>query len=178
MSKWSEVGNWLKDNAVSGAALVGSLLTGNVGGAIAAGASLVASATGSDDPIKVLAALKSDPTTMVRLQELANANEDSIRRHLESMEAYKLEDLQREHQETQETIRSGDNSNDLFVRRTRPGQSWISLFAAIAYVFYVPTPDLWVLGALLTLPLSYAGLRQIGKGMDAIGEVMAARKVK
>lgn len=178
MSKWSEVGNWLKDNAVSGAALVGSLLTGNAGGAVAAGAALVASATGSDDPARVLLALKNDPTTMVKLQELANANEDSIRRHLEAMEAYKLEDLQREHQETQETIRSGDNSNDLFVRRTRPGQSWISLFAAIAYVFYVPTPDLWVLGALLTLPLSYAGLRQIGKGMDAIGEVMAARKVK
>lgn len=30
MSTWSKVGDWLKDNAGSGAALVGSLVTGNV----------------------------------------------------------------------------------------------------------------------------------------------------
>lgn len=178
MSKWAQVGDWLKDNAGSGAALVGSLLTGNVAGAVAAGASLVATATGSDDPSKVMAALKSDPATVVRLQELANANEDSIRRHLEVMEAQKLQDQQEEHKQTQETVRSSDNSHDAFVRRTRPGQSWLSLLAAIGYVFYSPTPDLWILGALLTLPLSYAGLRQIGKGVGLFGAMASSRKSK
>ena len=37
---WSDVGSWLKDNAGTGAALVGSLLTGNVPGAVAAGVAL------------------------------------------------------------------------------------------------------------------------------------------
>lgn len=41
MSDWGKVGGWLKDNAGTGAALVGSLLTGNAPGAIAAGISLV-----------------------------------------------------------------------------------------------------------------------------------------
>ena len=34
---WAEVGKWLKENAGIGATLVGSLLTGNVPGAVAAG---------------------------------------------------------------------------------------------------------------------------------------------
>lgn len=63
---WKEVGQWLKDNAPSGAALVGSLLTGNVPGAVAAGVSLVASATGSTDPAQSLKQLQNDPATLVR----------------------------------------------------------------------------------------------------------------
>lgn len=34
---WKDVGSWLETNAGAGAALVGSLLTGNVPGAIAPG---------------------------------------------------------------------------------------------------------------------------------------------
>ena len=52
--KWSAVGGWLKDNAGTGAVLVGSILTGNVPAAVAAGAALVSSATGESDPAKVL----------------------------------------------------------------------------------------------------------------------------
>ena len=51
---WSDVGSWLKTNAGTGTALIGSLLTGNVHGAIAAGVSLVSSATGQSDPQKAL----------------------------------------------------------------------------------------------------------------------------
>ena len=37
---WSKVGEWLKGNTGTGASLVGSLVTGNVPAAIAAGVSL------------------------------------------------------------------------------------------------------------------------------------------
>ena len=165
---WSEVGSWIKDNAGTGAALVGSLLTGNVPGAIAAGVALVSGATGTNDPAAALTALQTDPETLVRLKELTYKNEDSIRGHIESMERARLEDLQAEHHETQETVRAGDQADDRLVRWTRPGQSWLSLAAAVAYVFTVDAPDFTLLGLMLTLPWAYAGLRQVGKGIDTV----------
>ena len=128
---WSDVGDWLKDNAGTGVALVGSLLTGNVPGAVAAGVALVSGATGQNDPAKALAQLQTDPATVVRLRELALQEETSIREHIRAMTEAELKDKQAEHQQTQETIRSGDNAEDAFVRRTRPAQSWVSLFAAL-----------------------------------------------
>jgi len=70
---WKDVGGWLKDNAGSGTALVGSLLTGNVPGAVAAGVALVSSATGSTNPNDALAALQGDPTTMIRLKRVGDS---------------------------------------------------------------------------------------------------------
>ncbi|MCH9837706.1 hypothetical protein K0U83_18735 [bacterium] len=168
MSKWSRVGDWLKDNAGTGTALVGSLLTGNVPGAIAAGVSLVSGATGTNDPAQALAALQADPQTVARLKELYYQNEASVRQHIEALTRIELE----AHQTTQATIQSGDRAEDPFVRRTRPAQSWCSLIAAFVYVLYTtaadkPT-DFMILSALLTLPWAYAGLRQIGKGIDSI----------
>ena len=172
---WKDVGGWLKDNAGSGTALVGSLLTGNVPGAVAAGVALVSSATGSTNPNDALAALQGDPTTMIRLKELAIQDEASIRAHIESMTRMELEDQQASHATTQATIQSGDNAEDKFVRRTRPGQSWLSLAAAIAYVFALPDPSIEILAALLALPLAYAGLRQIGKGFDSVGRTIVGK---
>lgn len=168
MSKWKEVGNWIKDNAGSGTALIGSLLTGNVPGAVAAGVSLVSGATGTTDPSMALAELQNNPDAQLKLKELYYKNEESVRRHIESMERLKLEDEQKAHAETQQTIRAGDKSEHWFIRGTRPAQSWLSLVSAIGYVFYVETPDLTILGLLLTLPWAYAGLRQVGKGIDTI----------
>lgn len=160
---WADVGNWLKDNAGSGAALVGSLLVGNIPGAVAAGVSMVSSATGQANPDKVLAALQQDPATVVRLRELASQDEASIREHIRAMAEIEAADLQAEQHETQETIRAGDKAEDRFVRWTRPGQSWLSLFASFGYVAYCLNlnrePSLEVLGAFLALPLAYAGLR-------------------
>jgi len=161
---WDKVGEWLKGNAGTGAALVGSLLTGNVPGAVAAGVSLVSSATGNNDPIKALEQLQSNPETLLKLKELAFKEEDAIRKHLETMTRMDLEDQQKSHEETQKTIRSGDNAEDIVVKRTRPLQSWTSLFAAIVYVFVNDAPNTYILGALLTLPFTYAGLREVGKG--------------
>jgi hypothetical protein len=159
--EWTDVGDWLKTNAGTGAALVGSLLTGNIPGAVAAGVSLVSSATGHASPDAALAQLQSDPASVLKLRELAVQNDASIREHIRAMTELDLKDQQAEQHETQETIRAGDKAEDRFVRWTRPGQSWVSLAAAIAYAFYSKTPDIAILGVLLTLPWAYAGLRTI-----------------
>ena len=169
---WGNVGGWIKENAGTGASLVGSLLTGNLPAAVAAGVSLVSGATGSDNPDIALAQLKSDPKTMVKLKSLYYENEASVRSHIENIKRLELEDAQASHSETQNTIRNGDNSHDKLVRRTRPLQSWVSLMAAIMYVFLSMFMDgveinFTVLGLLLALPWSYAGLRQIGKGINS-----------
>lgn len=172
---WESVGGWIKDNAGTGAALVGSLLTGNVPGAVAAGVSLVSGATGTDDPQKALQELKGNPDAMIKLKELYYQNEASVRAHIAEMKRLELEDKQAQHQTTQQTIQNSDNSQYAFVRNTRPGQSWVSLFAALAYVFVTNKPDVYILGALLTLPWAYAGLRQVGKGVNSMAGAMARR---
>ena len=170
MSKWAKVGEWIKDNAGTGAALVGSLLTQNIPGAFAAGAALVSSATGTDDPVKTLEQLQSNPETLLKLKQLTIDNEKSIREHIESMHRLELEDGQHEHKTTQDTIRSGDNAEDVVVRRTRPLQSWLALIAAIFYAFLCSAIETWefyveVMLMLMVLPYSYFGLREIGKGI-------------
>lgn len=130
---WAKVGQWLKDNAGTGAALVGSLLTGNVPGAVAAGVSLVSSATGEADPERALSALQADPGTLLKLRELAVKENDSIREHLRLTMEAELKDKQDEHKQQQETIRSGDNSQDEYVRHTRPRMARQSWYTAAAY---------------------------------------------
>lgn len=159
---WSEVGNWLKGNAGTGATLIGSLITGNVPGAVAAGVALVSSATGTTDPATAFRALQ-DPTVQIRLAELQQQEQPSIRQHLAEMAALEYKDAADSHHETQETVRAGDVADDRLVRWTRPLQSWLSLGAALWYALSVQTPSEFVLGALLTLPLSYAGLRGLEK---------------
>lgn len=172
MKDWSEVGEWLKANAGTGAALIGSLLSGNLPGAVAAGVSLVTSATGQATPDAALSQLQSSPATQLRLRELALENEKSIREHIRAMTELELTDKQAEHHETQETIRAGDRAEDRFVRWTRPGQSWASLLCAFAYVWVKDEPSLEITLVLLALPWAYAGLRQVGHW----AEVVSARK--
>ena len=172
---WSDVGDWLKSNAGTGAALIGSLLTGNVPVAVAAGVALVSSATGTSNPADALQQLQNDPTTRVRLAQLQVQEQASIRAHIEAMTALELADKQAEHEQTQLTIRGGDNSSSLLVRTTRPLQSWASLIAAIAYIFTTPQTDGVVLTALFTLPCAYAGLRGVDKIVEMTGQVRMAR---
>jgi hypothetical protein len=110
--------------------------------------------------------LPDDPAALTpeKLAELQAA----MRAHERDLLALTNADRQAEHHETQETVRAGDRAEDPFVRRTRPGQSWVSLAAALAYVFTAAEIDPTILGLLLTLPWAYAGLRQIGKGVDAL----------
>ncbi len=131
---WSDVGSWLKENAGTGAALVGSLLTGNVPGAVAAGVALVGSATGTNDPSKALAALQGDPATVLKLRELAVQEESSIREHVRTMEEIRLKDEQAAHEQQQLTIRGGDTAEDEYVRHTRPMMARQSWYATMIYV--------------------------------------------
>lgn len=171
---WSKVGDWIKDNAGSGVALVGSLVTGNVPAAIAAGVSLISSATGTTNPDAALTALQTDPATLAKLKELYYQNEEQVRQHLENMHKLELEDAQAEQHETQETIRAGDKADDRLVRWTRPLQSWLSLAAALLYVFN-DGKDPTIIGLLLTLPWAYAGLREFGKNFQAWSAVKAQK---
>jgi hypothetical protein len=99
MAEWKDVGDWLKTNGGTSAALVGSLLVGNIPGAVAAGVSLVAGATGHATPDAALQAFQSDPATVVKLKELAVQDDQNIRLHIQKMTELDLTDKQAEHHE-------------------------------------------------------------------------------
>ena len=159
---WSDVGGFIKDNAGNSAALIGTLLTGGVGPAVAMGVSMISSATGTNDPDQALQKLKDDPKLFVELEKARLQRATDVDKHIETMALAEFEDAQKSHEQTQLTVRSGDNAEGA-IKWVRPGHATISLFAAIFYVFTVSTVDWAVLGALLALPTSYAGLREFGK---------------
>jgi hypothetical protein len=173
VSAWKSVGEWLKTNAGPGTALVGSLLTGNVPGAVAAGIALVNTATGQADAGPALDALKSDPATLIRLRELAQQDEASIREHLRAMHQLDLEDAQAAQREQQATIRSGDNAEDEYVRHTRPKMARQSWYATMAYVIVfeaLKAAGVFNTGALVELAMilgapaaAYLGFRTLDK---------------
>ena len=191
-SKWGKVGEWLKANAGSGASLVGSLLTGNVPGAIAAGVALVTSATGVGDPDAVMMQLQGNPESLVRLKELAYQNEANIRAHIESMERLELEreqaqlaDQQASHSTTQATIQQGDQALDEYVRRTRPQMARQSWYATIGYVIgfeVLKAAGVFSFGASMELALLllgpagvYLGLRSVDKHTDGKFEALSIK---
>tara|TARA_R110002153_G_scaffold195922_8_gene349254 strand:- start:784 stop:1299 length:516 start_codon:yes stop_codon:yes gene_type:complete len=159
---WSNVGDYLKENTTGVTSLVGSLLTGNVLGAVSAGASMVATATGTTDPEKALLELQSTPEAMLKLEEIALQREAEVNRHIEAVMKLELDDQQRSHSETQTTIRNGDNAEGL-VKYVRPSHATVSLIAAVYHGLFSASPDIMVLSAFLTLPFTYAGLRAYDK---------------
>lgn len=165
---WSNVGDWIKDNAGTGVALVGSLLTGNVPGAVAAGMSLVTGATGTDNPIEALAQLQAHPETMVKLKQLYYENKAKVMDHLEDMNRLMLEDKQKEHETTQRTIIEGQRvAEPGFEKKSRPAMAWFSLIGTFGFAFYsvgLEKPvDLVVLGVLSAGYLAWMGLRTMDK---------------
>jgi hypothetical protein len=170
---WSDVGKWLKENAGTGATLVGSLLTGNVPGAVAAGIALVGSATGSNDPAQALAALQGDPATVLKLKELAIQEEASIREHIRTLAEMELKDKQAEHEQQQLTIRGGDNAGDEYVRHTRPMMARQSWYATMIYIIGFEGSQAfklfdmganWDLAMILLAPAAaYLGFRSLDK---------------
>lgn len=150
---WKDVGDWLKSNAGTGAALVGSLLTGNVPGAVAAGVSLVSSVTGESDPQRVFDALQS-PEAMLKLRELAVQENASIREHIRAIEEARLNDEQAAHKEQQDTIRNGDNAEDEYVRHTRPRMARQSWYVTAGYVVVFEAAKQLGLGAGANLELA------------------------
>jgi len=170
---WPDVGGWIKDNAGSGAALVGSLLTGNIPGAIASGISLVSSATGSTDPAKALEALQTSPETILKLKELALREEENIRENLRLIEESRLKNEQSAHEQQQLTIRYGDSSEDNYVRHTRPMMARQSWYATIFYIIFfeaLKASSIFSAGASFDLAMillapagAYLGFRSLDK---------------
>lgn len=170
---WSKVGDWLKDNAGAGAALVGSLLTGNIPGAVAAGVSLVSSATGEANPDKALAVLQSDPGSLLKLRELAVQDAENIRKHIRDMAEIDATNAQAAHKEQQDTIRGGDKAEDEYVRHTRPKMARQSWYATAAYVIAFEAAKVLgvtTLGASVELAMllgapaaAYLGFRTVDK---------------
>lgn len=134
MTTWAKVGDWLKSNGTGLLGLAGAVATGNVPAGVAAVASMISEATGETDPMKALQRLQTDPATMVRLEEIAQRNEADIRLHHREMLRLELEDAQHAHTEQQQTIRTGDTAEDLYVRHTRPKMARQSWYATMAYV--------------------------------------------
>lgn len=174
---WANVGEWLKNNTGSGVALVGSLLTGNIPGAIAAGVSLVSTATGTSDPLKALNQLQSDPATVVRLKELASQEEQNIREHIRAMTELEYKDRQAEQAEQQLTIRTGDTAGDEYVRHTRPMMARQSWYATMSYVLgfeLLKAFKITIIGADMNLAMiviapaaAYLGFRTFDKKWGA-----------
>jgi len=160
---WSKVGDWIKDNAGSGAALVGSLLTGNVPGAIAAGVSMVSGVTGTDDPQKSLAALQADPKLIIELERVKNERQHEINRHIEAMALAELEDQQREHETTAKVIIEGQKAADRWVEKcVRP---IMALASMVFSGFYVQSgsADAALLAIVIAPCFAWMGLRTIDK---------------
>ncbi|WP_200378379.1 hypothetical protein [Rubrivivax gelatinosus] len=64
--------------------------------------------------------------------ELANADAAIIREHIRARAEIKAKYAQADHEQTQTTDMAGDAAEDVFVRRTRPAQAWLSQAAASA----------------------------------------------
>jgi len=170
---WNKVGTWLRDNAGAGASLVGSLLVGNVPGAVAAGVALVTSATGEGTPEKALAVLQADPASMLKLRELAVQDSANIREHIRQMAENEAKDAQEAHSQQQETIRAGDSAEDEYVRHTRPKMARQSWYATALYVIGFEACKVaglttlganWELAALIGAPAAaYLGFRSFDK---------------
>ena len=134
---WSDVGDWIKDNAGNGASLVGSLLTGNIGGAIAAGVSMVSGVTNTNDPAKALIALQTDPKLLIELERVKNERSEEINRHIEVMTLAEIEDQQKEHETTAKVIIEGQKvATGWFEKNSRPMMAWGSLGFTFWYLGY------------------------------------------
>ena len=172
--KWSDVGDWISDNAGAGASLVGALLTGGSSAAIAMGVSMIAGATGTNEPDKALEALKNNPEMLIKLESLKNDRSAEINRHIESMELAKLEDKQLEHETTVRVMIEGQKvAEGWFEKNSRPAMAWVSLISTIAYAFYALvnklTPDLVMVGVMSGGYLAWMGLRTMDKKIAAAG---------
>ena len=173
--EWSDVGEYLGKYGGKALKVVSAVATGGAPAGIASVVSMFTEATGETDPGKALEAFKSNPELIVKMEAIESRERQNTLKHHRLMVELELDDKQKAHATTQATIQAGDKADDRLVRWTRPLQSWCSLIIAGVYSMS-ETIDIAVLMVWLTLPFAYAGLRQIGKGIDSktLGKVTAA----
>lgn len=104
----------------------------------------------------------------VELTRILKEAETSARRLAVERDLATLKDKQHQHEQTQATIRQGDQGKDEYVRHTRPAMARQSCWATLGYVLLLEILQAfgrgsgasWELAALLASPaLTYLGLR-------------------
>ena len=176
---WSDVGGWLKNNSGGLLGLAGAVATGNIPAGVAAVASMIQEATGKTNPADALSALQMDPETRVKLEEIIKRDEADVRLHYREVLKLELEDKQKEQEQQQLTIRTGDNVEDPYVRKTRPLMARQSWYATMGYVIgiellrafkIVDVGASWDLAMILVAPAgAYLGFRSWDKKNFALG---------
>ena len=166
--EWSDVGNWLSSNSKGLLGLAGAVATGSIPAGVAAVASMISEATGETDPTSAMMKLQQDPEVMVKLEEIAKRNEADIRTHHREILQMEYQDKQKEHEQTQNTVRAGDASQDQQIRWVRPTMAKQSWVATIGYcigcfgVHAITRGDIFSIeiAAILSSPAwAYLGLR-------------------
>ncbi|AZU97877.1 hypothetical protein [Vibrio phage LP.1] len=160
--------NKIKEFIGGAAPIVGSLFGGPVGGAVGA---LVASTLGvENEPEAILEELKSNPDAILKIKQMESDERKQLRELEYKSEIAKLNDKQAQHEQTQLTIRNGDNATDMEVRRTRPHIAKVSFYSGAAYVFILELIGAYghgsgasfeMAGVLFSPVLTYMGLRTV-----------------
>lgn len=125
---------------------------------------------------KLLDKFVPDPQAKAQAQmELARmAQEGELAKMANDTKLFELQlqDGQSEHKEQQDTIRSGDNSTDEYVRQTRPKMARQSWYGGAAYVIgfeiakvagYGEGASFEMAGIVLAPALAYMGFRSLDK---------------
>lgn len=161
---WDKVKEFIGDSAP----VIGTLLGGPAGGATG---SLVASWLGEeDDPAKVLERLQTDPKALIEIKRMESEERQQLRQLEYKAAELKTLDKQHQHEQQQETIRSGDNAEDEYVRRTRPKMARMSFYSGTAYLFLLELlgafgkgegADEMLLLTIYSPALAYMGFRTV-----------------
>lgn len=140
----------------------------------------IADATGSG--VKSLSEVEAvingaSPELMLEIKKADNNFKLEMKRLENELVLSKIEDIQAEHKQTQETIRNGDNATDEYIRRTRPKMAKQSWNATVVYclgsllVNAFNAGDIfnvYIAGFLSAPAFSYLGLRTGDKFADAL----------
>lgn len=176
---WDKVKDFIGDSAP----VIGTLLGGPAGGATG---SLVASWLGEeDDPAKVLERLQTNPKALVEIKRMESEERQQLRQLEYKAAELKTLDNQHQHEQQQETIRSGDNAEDEYVRRTRPKMARMSFYSGVIYLFLFELLAAFdkgdganeiLLGTLFSPALAYMGFRTVDAFSKYKGSAMGKAK--
>ncbi|HHC6515903.1 TPA: hypothetical protein ACN35K_003076 [Vibrio parahaemolyticus] len=109
---------------------------------------------------------KLPPESLVELERIKAEMEKEVTRR----QKLTLEDKQQEHEQTQLTIRNGDNAKDEYVRHTRPKMARQSFFMMVLYIVAMEImkangsgtgADVYLALTIATPAFAYLGLRTI-----------------
>lgn len=109
---------------------------------------------------------KLDPAQLVELQQIqVKLDQEQTRR-----QQLQLADRQANQEQTQQTIRNGDNADDAEIRHTRPRLARKSFWAMVLYIVamsglkafgYGDGPDITMAGTIGSFAMAYMGLRTL-----------------